>query len=322
MALLANSHSKPSLIVRLSGGLGNQMFQYAAALPVAKRNRLPLFIDTTCLHGQDSYCYSLGVFRISSQVVSTGKLQSFTFRLACSPTLVLKPATTIVRALFGNLLMLREAQLFSVDSRLWSLPPRRTTCMHGYWQCHEYFTGAEHHIRQEFEFRDPPTAPNGSMLSRILASNAVSIHVRRGDYLTLKDAPVLGLNYYQRAVELIRSRVINPHYFVFSDDIPWTKANLCLPQESTFLDINSAQAPVAMDSHLPGQRRINDHEDLRLMSACRHHIIANSSFSWWGAWLNVRTDKIVVAPKYWGCRPATYYPALFPPQWALVDNLP
>ena len=158
----------------------------------------------------------------------------------------------------------------------------------GYWQSERYFAGDESSIRNEFIFRLPVSNLNEEVSNRIKCSNSVGLHVRRGDYVNnAKTRAVHGLSsidYYNRAIRYICERVHLPHLFIFSDDIDWVKVNLKTDLPSTYLDHNIGQ---------------ESYVDMRLMSLCRHHIIANSSFSWWGAWLNPRLDKIVIAPRNW-----------------------
>lgn len=158
----------------------------------------------------------------------------------------------------------------------------------GYWQSERYFADVAQTIRSDFTFRQPMSSRNLELAEEIGAVNAVSLHVRRGDYVsdskTAATNGVCPLAYYEAAIEYIAERVDAPHFFVFSDDTEWVRANLI------------SQFPC---SHLDHNRGAESFNDMRLMSMCRHHIIANSSFSWWGAWLNSHEDKIVVAPKNW-----------------------
>jgi len=155
----------------------------------------------------------------------------------------------------------------------------------GYWQNEKYFEEIADVIRSDFEFREPLDASDAAIAVEIERSTAVSVHVRRGDNVwnpaSTRFHGVLPLEYYRSATELIRSSVSEPHFFVFSDDPEWCRANLQLPGPVTVVDHNQDNAG----------------DDLRLMALCRHHVVANSTYSWWGAWLSRREDKIVVAPK-------------------------
>lgn len=158
----------------------------------------------------------------------------------------------------------------------------------GHWQSEKYFSDASETIRSDFTFRHPLTKQNAELAGRIGQTMAVSLHVRRGDYVSDTKANaahgLCSLEYYRAAVLLMAEHVECPEFFVFSDDIAWVKANLKIDFPSRYLDHNQGA---------------ESYNDMRLMSLCRHHIIANSSFSWWGAWLNPNPDKLVIAPKKW-----------------------
>ena len=176
--------------------------------------------------------------------------------------------------------------------------------LEGYWQSFKYFERHRELICREFSLRDAPDPRNQEMAARIRKVEAVAIHIRRGDYVMDATANAVhgtcDLQYYQRAVEVMVRKVKNPHFFVFTDDPVWAKSNLTLC------------GPLEVVDHNLGER---DHLDLWLMSQCRHFIIANSSFSWWGAWLGQRKQKTVIAPKRWF--KIDKYPAedRIPPEW-------
>jgi tellurite resistance-related uncharacterized protein len=158
----------------------------------------------------------------------------------------------------------------------------------GWWQSELYFRDQRELILADLTFRQPPDAVNQECLDQVRATNAVCVHVRRGDYVTdpfiLKNFGICGPEYYQAAFGLIGSQVSSPTYFVFSDDPEWTRQNLPVPEPRRFISHNC---------------QVSDWEDLRLMSACRHFVIANSTFSWRGAWLCTHSAKRVIAPKRW-----------------------
>jgi hypothetical protein len=160
--------------------------------------------------------------------------------------------------------------------------------LEGYWGSEKYFKDIEAIIRRELTVKTEPSPINRAMAEHICQAPAVSIHIRRGDFIsnpiTQKFHGVCSLEYYSKAADMIAGMVERPHFFVFSDDPQWAQDNLKLEYPITFVTHNS------MDE---------DYEDLRLMSLCKYHIIANSTFSWWGAWLSRASDKIVYAPRYW-----------------------
>jgi hypothetical protein len=157
----------------------------------------------------------------------------------------------------------------------------------GYWQSEKYFIDIANTIRHDFTLKKEMTAKSRELSEKIKNTNSVSIHIRRGDYLSSKFSsiyPVLTMDYYRQALDAIKNKIKDPYIFIFTDDIHWVKDNLYITGPKEFVS---------------GQEEINVNEELILMSQCRHNIIANSSFSWWGAWLNSNTDKIVIAPQNW-----------------------
>lgn len=158
----------------------------------------------------------------------------------------------------------------------------------GYWQSEKYFSQSASQIRADFTFRQSLEDQNEKLTQQIINVNAVSLHVRRGDYAsnpkTTATHGLCTLDYYRHSIQYIAERVQQPNFFIFSDDIAWVRDNLNFPYQSQYVDCNSGK---------------ESYNDMRLMSMCNHHIIANSSFSWWGAWLNPKLDKIVLAPKNW-----------------------
>lgn len=164
-----------------------------------------------------------------------------------------------------------------------------TDCyLRGYWQSEKYFHDVASVIRNDFTFKNPLTRQNAELAVQIGQENAVSLHVRRGDYVknpkTTATHGLCSLDYYQAAIRYICDRVEQPYFFIFSDDIAWVKKHLKMNLPCRYVDHNHGA---------------ESYNDMHLMSLCRHCIIANSSFSWWGAWMNRYVDKIVVVPQRW-----------------------
>ena len=275
------------VIVRLSGGIGNQMFQYAAARRVSCVNNAPLFLDLAWFQEPGWWTqrnYELGAFRITGEEASDDVVNAF--------------KTKRQNALFRRLPFFLKKRIFHtrqthIIEKSFDFDPdilnlHDNVYLDGHWQSEKYFSDIEPVIRREFSFRTDPTESNRRMLARIASCESVSIHIRRGDYVTLPEANAFhGLcppSYYQSAVDYLARQLDRPVIFVFSDDIAWAKENLTFLYETHFMDHNGPE---------------RGDEDMRLMSACRHHIIANSSFSWWGAWLCNHPDKMVCVPSKW-----------------------
>ena len=181
--------------------------------------------------------------------------------------------------------------------------------LEGYWQSYKYFNGYDTQIRSELMFRNPATGKNLETAELIAQENSVSIHIRRGDYVTNQSSNkvhgALGIGYYKNAIRRICDEVDSPHFFVFSDDLAWARNNLGLSIAVTFVANNTGESSF---------------EDMRLMSLCKHFIIANSTFSWWGAWLNKNSGKIVIYPRNWFNDPGINTQDLTPETWVAIDG--
>ena len=269
------------IVVRLCGGLGNQLFQYAAGRRLAHARRAGLVLDLGW------YAHTP-----SSDTPRTYELEHYPIQARPST-----PGEALWCSLHhGRLLrhlpwlprrwrQYREKN-FGFDPLALDLP--NNVYMDGYWQSYRYFEDITDLIRTELT-PVVPFGPQDEQLAAMIAEgDAVSVHVRRGDYVSHHVATgnhgVCSLDYYKAAVVRVLQQVSRPHFFVFSDDPVWTRQNLSLPGPTTFVEHNGSA---------------NAFQDLRLMSLCDHHITANSSFSWWGAWLNRRPDKMVVTPRQW-----------------------
>lgn len=270
------------IAVKLIGGLGNQMFQYATARSLADRYDVVLKLD---LSGFEQYTlrhYELGGFNIRAEIADRHDMEFFK---------VNTKYRSVLQRIKGHIpfsapgMFFREAS-FNFDERFLSVKP--PVYLDGYWQTERYFVHNAEALRHDFTSCQQLDGRNREMLAQIKAMNAVSLHVRRGDYVndpqTNDFHGTCSLEYYHAAVDYIAERVKDQHILVFSDDHEWAKKNLDFKYQSTFVNINSKDQGIL---------------DMMLMCHCKHNIIANSSFSWWGAWLNQSPDKIVVAPRSW-----------------------
>lgn len=266
------------IVSRLVGGLGNQMFQYAAGRALALRRGVPFRIDRRTFDSYKTHAFGLNCFRADLAEAPAEQLPDGAKEIRIN---------RLLRPFLGGALRVYAEKAFTYDPEVLRLPDR--TYLDGYWQSEKYFADCADAVRQDFIVRHAPSPENQQWLERIAAADSVSLHVRRGDYVTNASAAAVhgtcDLGYYQRAVDIVRQvSGRDLVLFVFSDDPDWAAANLQLPFEIHLVRNNNAAT---------------NYEDLRLMSACRNHVIANSSFSWWGAWLNPSPSKIVVAPQRW-----------------------
>lgn len=288
------------VITKVFGGLGNQMFQYAAGQALASRLRQPMEIDTRSIYREGAAHNGFELSRVFMMDPAQATDRSVARLLGWrSPRLVQR----VLRRLSTPRLC--NPYVPEPHFHYWpAFEELRASCyLDGYWQSFLYFSSSAAQLRTDFRFRLPLEGENARVAEQIAAApRSVSIHVRRGDYVSSRQTAshhgTAGVEYYRAAVALISASLIQPpQFFVFSDDIAWARASLTLPADTVFVAHNTGT-----DSHF----------DMHLMSRCQHSIIANSSFSWWAAWLNRNPDKIVIAPLRWVLAPydtATLTPA-------------
>jgi hypothetical protein len=302
------------MIVRQLSGLGNQMFQYAAGLFYAAQYNAKLSLITDPLHKSNSHGYPrpylLPHFSITAQhreLNRIDRLLLFTENRRLKPTAgPFLQKHILQKGLQVQIIAESLEQRFRFQAELPINRHTQTIYLSGYWQVHNIADHISVELRREFAFRDAPIGKNLELLRTIRsAENPVSVHIRRGDYTLPQEGCVaLPMDYYIQAITKLRTSLSNPTFFVFSDDVMFAKQHLTKHISGVFIDHNDA---------------FSAHEDLRLMSSCRHHIIANSTFSWWGAWLNSRDDKIVLAPRNWLVANCPARNDLFPQTWRLLD---
>lgn len=293
------------IIMNLLGGLGNQMFQYAAGRALSTWIGQPLRLDVS---GFSNYKLHNG-FELSR--LFAGPMELATLE-EMKQLLGWRAAPKIRQQLLRQRFALLRGKRFVVEPHFhyWAGVDRLTSNVYlsGYWQSEKYFKNIEHRIRADFVFKQPMSGGNQNIADSISQCNAISLHVRRGDYIQNTNTPTMhaacSLDYYRLAIKKISREIKQPVFFVFSDDIDWVKTNLKIDFPCQYVDQNHGA---------------ESYNDMRLMSLCRHHIIANSSFSWWGAWLNQRMDKIVIYPKKWFNDPCNDISDLTPETWIPIN---
>lgn len=291
---------KESVIVKLNGGLGNQMFQWALARMIQVTTDMDVYLDMSYFDKKYARPYQLDVFKIEPKFVEdiVTKIKLYiiwTFRIFLRWEKV-----------FGYTVF--SEKQFNFDRNVQRVKP--DTFIEGFFQSEMYFKCIEGILREDFKFEKLPDDNNRKVLSLINnAGTSVSLHIRRGDYVEkkrYKDTYAnCSIDYYMRALKYFEKRFPEFTVFVFSDDMNWVKNNLKLPCKCVYV------------SHNKGAK---SYEDLRLMSSCTHNIIANSTFSWWGAWLNHNKDKIVIAPKKWFNDDTIIQTDIIPEGWIQIDN--
>lgn len=274
------------VVIRQVYGLGNQLFQYAIGRYFSKTYGASLRIAVDLPQRMSSYGlprpFLLPKFSIAAKFRQITTIE----RLYLSQARHFDVAMRHFRAV-KRIQVIREPQPqpHVFDRSLALASWARLTYFIGLWQCYPPVQMMEKELRRELSFVGPARGKNAEV-NRIIQGtpNAVSLHMRRGDFAIEVPDWVLRRDYYERALQVMRGRLSRPTFFVFSDDIPFAKDFAASHSDCILVDCNDSETA---------------HEDLRLMSSCSHHIIANSTFSWWGAWLNPRADKMVIAPRRW-----------------------
>lgn len=280
------------MIARLKGGLGNQLFEYAAARAVALRNNAELKLDAISGFAYDyQYQRSLKLDNFSIKASYADRYESYSGWMGRPRRLVAK-AIDRCRPPSGRRYVSETSSMTS--EQLNSLRVTDTIYLDGLWQNESYFRDYRDAIRGDLSFRNILPIEVAELGSTIEAAESVSVHVRRlfippggSRPVPVDDAieiPWLTRKpYYEAALKCVRSSVSEPHFFVFSDFPDWARNNLLFPGKVTYIEERSGEN--------------QDVVDLQLMTKCRHHIVSASTFSWWGAWLNLAQDGIIIAPK-------------------------
>ena len=272
------------IVVRLTGGLGNQLFQYAMGRYLAARHGVELVLEDSFYveppKGSTPRRYELDKYPINARRTDAAErrtLRSYTGRIC-------KRLRRLVQ-LPGPFTYVHE-RIGQFENQVRELPD--DVFLDGYWQSESYFAGIHDILRDEYSPLIPMSAEDESTAGQMNRCQSISLHIRRGDYVTNTAANAMhgmcDLDYYERAIRYMAEKLTEPAFFVFSDDMQWVQENLLIDFPYYHVKHNSTAT---------------DFQDLRLMSLCQHHIVANSSFSWWAAWLNPSAEKMVVRPKTW-----------------------
>jgi Glycosyl transferase family 11 len=293
-----------AVIVALTGGLGNQLFQYAAGKSLASRWGADLLWDLSWFNE---------VKHMSNTTVREFALEPFNLNIRTHnlghniPVPSGRIGHALSRALTEFLCKIQRIKVvkertFNFDPSVFSISP--TLRLEGYWQSLKYFRDIENTIRSEIGTVRNINTSSAKLLKEIRESDSICVHIRRGDYISNPSAAqthgICMVNYYKKGLECVSQGMKSPHCFVFSDDPNWVRTDFSIPIPMTLVDING-----------PSEA----YQDLWLMSACKKFVIANSSLSWWGAWLGTNPNKVVVAPKKWFLGEDKNTSDLIPSEW-------
>lgn len=296
-----NSNNNIKAIIPVRGGLGNQMFFYAFSLYLKANNINSLlvwheYIFTKQHNGVELF----DVFEIPIDNYNKFKI-SFFLKLNRSflSHRIKRIIGRIFRCKYIFIKNYKQSSSYSFDD-LFAIRKSKISYVEGFWQNYRYLMSIRNILLESFCFRLPVGFDKNIFLNEIQSSASVAIHIRRGDYLNpaFSELNVIRYNeYYLKAINYIEENIKNPKYFIFTDDMLWAKMNF-KGDKYVFVEGNINE---------------NSHLDLFLMSICKHNIIANSTFSFWGAWLNVNPTKIVIVPKMWTINNLSS--ELCPPDW-------
>ena len=276
------------ITVEMLGGLGNQLFRYAAGRSLAQKHKTGLILDVSHYEKYKLRTFELGCFNIKAEVRNSTDI----FTRIATGALKFFPGQKTYREKY-----------YHFDSGFFDLPDG--TYLSGYFQSEKYFSPIALQLKKELTLKTM-TLITKKLLKEITSTNSVSVHVRRGDYAdnpaTQKLHGICPPEYFHKAFTLIEKKINDPHYYFFSDEIAYVKKNMEMKRKSFYV----AASPVG-----PA-------EDLILMSRCKHNIIVNSTFGWWAAWLNPNPHKIVITPIKWYLHGPKDTQDLLPVSWLKI----
>lgn len=283
------------IIVNLKGGLGNQMFQYALGRKLAIKQNTNFKLDISGYPKQTLRQYGLSVFNIKEDIANETEIKSYKYPYGILSMAWRRFSFKILRRFHGGW----EPEILNRTGNFY---------LDGFWQSYKYFDDIADIIRQDFSLKEPLASASPEFYKIITGANTVALHIRRSDYVTnTKVNQQFGscsLGYYSQGAKLIAEKIGQPTFVIFSDDPEWVKNNLHLEHPMIFASDYALQ----------------DYQEMTAMSFCQHNIIANSSFSWWGAWLNSNPEKIVIAPNKWFNDGSIKEEDLIPPSWTKINR--
>jgi hypothetical protein len=281
------------IIVKLKGGLGNQLFQYAFGRLLSIKRNTSVKFDVLSVDKKDIHRdFKLDKFNTKIELASLEEIKKSEYPFG----FISKIWTWVKRKILRIYNVGYSEKIINSKEKYYD----------GYWQNYKYLEPIRKELLTEISLKESINKKYSELISRINSSNSVSIHIRRGDYVndskTKKAHVTFGLEYYEEAIKIIKDKIKDPVFFVFSDDISWIKENLKINYPIFFVS----------------NPEIKDYEELIIMSTCKHNIIANSSFSFWGAWLNQNQNKTVIAPIKWSNLYQKEYKNICPENWIRI----
>lgn len=277
------------IIVNIKNGLGNQMFQYAFGKVLEWKYDTLLYFDLLRNEIESSLQIELNVFNIvpiiEAKPANRDKYMPFSVRKFRDNKQYIKYIYFKIRRKYHRSKLITEPYPSQFMPVFNNIELKRDYYFLGFWQNSKYFIGYEDKIRELFQPKDKSVLESNIALEiRNSTMDTVSVHFRRGDYLTSSFIAPVSMDYYAEAIELVTAKLSNPFFYIFTDEPEWVQNNFILKYPFEIIIGNTGN---------------NAYIDILLMCKCKSHIMANSSFSWWGAWLDSNPNKIVIAPKKW-----------------------
>lgn len=273
-------------VIKLQGGLGNQLFQYAFGKAIEFYTKIPVEFDDIKYLGKNPYRnYELSRYNTNVVLIDHTRKKSILKKILRELLIIkhLKNKVNVYKNKKIEWIKLEDNSLTYCDKYKHI---KKGMYIEGFYQCEEYFKEISDKIRQDFVFKEKLNDQNLEILNEIKSSESVSLHIRRGDYLSCSGYGILSVGYYKKGLDIIKDKLKDKDLkiFVFTEDTAWAKENIKFDVDTMFVNCNNSE---------------EGYFDLELMRNCKHNIIANSSLSWWGAWLNNNPSKIVIAPDPW-----------------------
>jgi hypothetical protein len=290
------------IIVKLAGGLGNQMFQFALGRHLAHKHQCELKLDLTAFNDKRPRKnfvprdYDLEIFNVRAEAATSNEIAAF-----CKRTRV-EVLDKALNKMFGTKATYIREPHFHFSREVFNA--QDNVYLEGYWQTEKYFADIDSILRSEFSFREPMSDKAESLAQEISCVNSVCVNVRRGDFVTNHRHGWFGTDYFEQGERIIEQNSSDHVFYVFSDDIEWCEENLRFKRPAMFV------------SHEFSGRKFQDY--IRLMALCKHFIIPNSSFAWWAVWFSQNPERTVIAPKRWFNMPSLDTSDLFQPNWIKI----
>jgi hypothetical protein len=295
------------IISRLSGGMGNQMFQYAVGRALAIKHNVPLALDLTFLSNQTAIpfirptfarrSYALDLFNIHASVATREEIPWYGRPFFSGIVM------QCIDAFLRKLPVIRGwEKRFNYDPEVFELGPN--TYLSGFWQSYKYFDHIKDVIRADFQLLQPLSDHAQQLQQEIVRKNAACMNIRRSDYTTTGLHGIVGIEYFSKGLKLLQEKTPVDHIYVFSEDIEWCKEHLRFDVPITYVG--------------PEYSGNKDSEYFVLMSCCKHFIISNSTYAWWAAWLSTSPNKIVIAPHQWFAKGHLDTRDVCPPDWIRI----